>query len=44
MARKRTVIISLIILFTGVAVTTGIFLTEPSAEREGATRETAMLV
>jgi RND family efflux transporter MFP subunit len=44
MDRKKTLIISLIILITGGAVTTGIIVTEPTAKREGATRETAMLV
>ncbi len=40
----KTLIISLIILLTATGITVIIFLTEPVAEREGATKETAMLV
>ncbi|MFP4471224.1 MAG: efflux RND transporter periplasmic adaptor subunit [Bacteroidota bacterium] len=43
-SRRKTVVVSLLILLAGAVVTTVIFLTEPGAEREGATRETAMLV
>lgn len=41
---KKTALISLLILFGGAAITFLIFMTEPTAERSGATRETAMLV
>lgn len=41
---KKTLLISLGILLGGGAVTVLIFSTEPTAERTGATRETAMLV
>ncbi|MCO6486815.1 MAG: efflux RND transporter periplasmic adaptor subunit [Phaeodactylibacter sp.] len=41
---KKTLFISIAILLAGGAVTAFIFLTEPTAERGGATRETAMLV
>ncbi len=44
MNRKRTIIISLFILLAGAAITTLVFVTEPKAIREGATREAAMLV
>ena len=44
MSRKRTLLVSLAVLAVGVAVTALIFLTEPTAERSGAVRETAMLV
>lgn len=44
MTRQTTLLVSLGILLVGGAVTTLIFLTEPSAQRTGATRETAMLV
>ena len=44
MTRTRTLLVSLGILLAGGAVTTLIFLTEPAAQRTGATRETAMLV
>ena len=41
---KTTLLICLALLFGAGAVTTLIFSTEPTAERTGATRETAMLV
>ncbi|MBS3769205.1 MAG: efflux RND transporter periplasmic adaptor subunit [Bacteroidales bacterium] len=41
---RKTVLISLLILLVGGAVTLVVFLTEPKAVRSGATRETAMLV
>lgn len=41
---KRTLLISILILLAGAGLTAYIFLTEPAAVREGATRETAMLV
>ncbi len=41
---KKTLIICCIILLAGGAVTTFIFSTEPTAQRTGATKETAMLV
>lgn len=41
---KKTLLISLLILLGGGAVTALIFSTEPTAKRGGATRETAMLV
>ncbi len=41
---KTTLLICLGILIAGGAVTTLIFLTEPTAQRTGATRQTAMLV
>lgn len=44
MSWKKTLLICFIILIVGGAVTTLIFSTEPTAERSGATRETAMLV
>ena len=44
MNKKKTIIISLAILLTAGIIITIIFLTEPSAERSGATKETAMLV
>jgi RND family efflux transporter MFP subunit len=44
MNRKRTLIISTIILITAIVVTTLIFVTEPTAKMEGATKESAMLV
>ena len=44
MNKKKTLLICLIILLVGGAVTAFILLTEPSASRSGATKETAMLV
>ncbi len=44
MSKKKTIIISLIILAAGAVVTLIIFNTEPTAKRGGATKETAMLV
>lgn len=41
---KTTLLICLAVLLSGGAVTAFIFATEPTAERTGATRETAMLV
>ncbi len=42
--RKKTLLISLVILLVGAAITLFIFLTEPVAEPETAVSETAMLV
>ena len=44
MSKKKTLLISIIILFSAGVVTLIIFLTEPTAKRAGATKETAMLV
>lgn len=44
MNKKKTTIISLSILLAAGIIVTIIFLTEPSAKRSGATKETAMLV
>ncbi|MEQ8879145.1 MAG: efflux RND transporter periplasmic adaptor subunit [Cyclobacteriaceae bacterium] len=44
MAKKRTFIISILILLSSVVVSSVVFLTEPTAKREGATKKTAMLV
>lgn len=44
MSTTKTLLISLIVLLAGAAVTLVIFATEPTAERSGAVRETAMLV
>ncbi len=44
MSWKKTLLICFIILIVGGAATTLIFSTEPTAERSGATRQTAMLV
>lgn len=43
-SKKRTILICLLILVGAGAVTAFIFLTEPTAQRSGATKETAMLV
>ncbi len=43
-SRRKTFLISFGILIAGGLITTLIFFTEPKAVREGATRETAMLV
>lgn len=42
--KKKTLLVCLAILLVGGAVTTLIFLTEPTATRTGATKESAMLV
>ena len=44
MSTKTTILICLLVLVVGGAATAVIFMTEPTAERSGATRETAMLV
>ncbi|MDR8393187.1 efflux RND transporter periplasmic adaptor subunit [Aliifodinibius sp. S!AR15-10] len=44
MNKKKTLLICFIILLVGGAFTTLIFSTEPTAQRSGATAETAMLV
>jgi RND family efflux transporter MFP subunit len=44
MDRKKTLLLSLVILLAGGGITTIIFSTEPTATRAGATKETAMLV
>lgn len=42
--KKKTLLICLVILLVGGGITAFIFLTEPTASRSGASRETAMLV
>ena len=42
--RKKTLVISGLILLLGVGMTTLIFMTEPAATRSGAVKQTAMLV
>ena len=44
MSKKGTVLISLLILLVSALITFVLFMTEPEAEREGATKKTAMLV
>ncbi|MEX0968784.1 MAG: efflux RND transporter periplasmic adaptor subunit [Bacteroidia bacterium] len=44
MNKRKTLIVSLIILVVAGAITAVIFLTEPDAERAGATKKTPMLV
>ncbi|MCX2744169.1 efflux RND transporter periplasmic adaptor subunit [Mangrovivirga sp. M17] len=44
MTKKKTILISIVILVAAVVTTVVIFLTEPEAEKEGATKKTAMLV
>lgn len=44
MSTKKIIIICLIILLAGAGITWWIFSTEPTAQSEGATRKTAMLV
>jgi len=44
MTKKKTIIISLAILVAAGIITAIIFLTEPTANKSGATKETAMLV
>ena len=44
MSRKKTVILSIVILLVSAAITFVLFVTEPTAQREGATKKTAMLV
>lgn len=44
MNKKKTILISLVILVVGGLVTFVIFSTEPEARQEGATKKTAMLV
>src|SRR5690606_16037759 len=44
MTKKKTLIISVIILLTSAVITYIIFITEPEAQRESATIKTAMLV
>ncbi|WP_462319169.1 efflux RND transporter periplasmic adaptor subunit [Marinilabilia sp.] len=44
MSRKKSLLISLLILVGAAIVVVIIFQTEPTAQREGATKETAMLV
>ena len=44
MDRKKTLLLSFIILLAGAGITAIIFSTEPTATREGATKQTAMLV
>lgn len=44
MSKKKTVLISLVILLVSAVITFFLFMTEPEAQREGATKKTAMLV
>lgn len=44
MSRKKTILVSIAILLASAAITFVLFLTEPQAQREGATKKTAMLV
>ncbi len=44
MSTRKTLLICLLILIVGGGTTAVIFMTEPTAERSGAVRETAMLV
>lgn len=44
MNRKKTILITTLILLLAAGITVIIFLTEPEAKREGATKVTAMLV
>lgn len=44
MSKKKTFITSIVILLVSAVITSVIFLTEPEAQQEGATRKTAMLV
>ncbi len=44
MSKKKTILICSVILVIAAVVTLSIFLTEPEAQRSGATRESAMLV
>lgn len=44
MTKKKTIIISLVILLVSAAITFVVFITEPEAQREGASKKTAMLV
>jgi len=44
MSKKKTLLISLLILAASAVITTFVFFTEPEAQREGATKKTAMLV
>jgi len=44
MSTRKTALISSLILVVAAGITLVIFITEPKAQREGATRETAMLV
>ena len=44
MSKKKTILISILILVISAAVTALVFSTEPEAQQEGATKKTAMLV
>lgn len=44
MTKKKTILISILIILAGAGLTVFVFLTEPEAQREAATKETAMLV
>lgn len=44
MSKKKTLLISAVILLVGAAITFLIFMTEPEAQREGTSRKTDMLV
>jgi RND family efflux transporter MFP subunit len=44
MSRKKTAMVSALVLLTGITITALIYITEPRAKRGGATKETAMLV
>lgn len=44
MTKKKTIIISVLVLLISAAITFFVFMTEPEAQREAATKKTAMLV
>lgn len=44
MTKKKTIIISVFVLLVSAAITFFVFMTEPEAQREAATKKTAMLV
>ncbi|MFD2999322.1 efflux RND transporter periplasmic adaptor subunit [Pontibacter toksunensis] len=44
MTKKKTIIISVFVLLVSAAITLFVFMTEPEAQREAATKKTAMLV
>lgn len=44
MSKRRTILLSIVIILAGVAITSMVFLTEPEARQEGAVKKSAMLV
>lgn len=44
MSRNKTLVVSTVILLASAVITFFVFMTEPEAQREGATKKTAMLV